>query len=145
VIRAIDDGLEHEEWLISLATYLASKPPAEWVDTDSEHFQVQLALMSRKFRSLEVMAVTAAAPSDGATLVRVAVTQQGAIEQERVVSVRSDERQVLALLRMRIMDAVESVSTQVSREILIAALALVTEHLLVEAERDAAPALEEGS
>jgi len=143
VIRAMDDGLEHEEWLVSIATYLASKPPAEWVDTDSEQFQLQLALVSRKFRSLEAMAIAGAAPSDGATLVRVAVTQQGAIEQERVVSVRSDEQQMLALLRLRVMDAVESVSPEVSRETLIAALALVTEHLLIEAERESAPALEE--
>jgi hypothetical protein len=143
VIRAIDDGAEHEEWLVSLATYLASKPPAEWLDSDSEQFQVQLALVMRKFRSLEVMAVAGAAPADGATLLRVAVTQQGAIEQERVVRVRNDERQMLALLRLRVMDAVGSVSAEVPRETLIAALALVTEHLLIEAERENATALEE--
>jgi hypothetical protein len=143
VIRAVDDAVEHEEWLVSLATYLSSKPPAEWVDTDVEHFQVQLALLCRKFRSLEAMAVAEAAPADGTTLLRIAVTQQGAIEQERVVSVRSDERQVLALLRLRVMDAVESVSAEVSRETLIAALALVTEHLLVEAERQSVSVLEE--
>jgi hypothetical protein len=142
VIRAIDDGIELEEWLVSLATYLASKPPAEWVDADVEQFQVQLALVGRKFRSLEVMAVAEAAPSDGTTLLRVAVTQQGALEQERVVAVRYDERQTLALLRMRVMDAVESVSAKVSKETLIAALALVTEHLLLEVEREGAPALE---
>jgi hypothetical protein len=143
VMRATDVSLDHEEWIVSLGTYLASKPPAEWTDRDQEQFDVQLAITGRKFRSLEAMALASVTPMDGTTLLRVAVAQQGAIEQERVVAVRSDEMSILALLRMRLMETVESVSTEVSRDAVIAALALVTEHLLVGAERDAASVLKE--
>jgi hypothetical protein len=134
LVRATDEGLEHEEWLVSLATYLASKPPSEWSDRDQDQFNVQLAVVARRFRSLEAMALAEAGPDGGTRLVRVAVARQGAIEQEGVVAVRENEMQLLAILRDRIMATVDDVSEKVSRDTVVAALALVTEHLLADAE-----------
>jgi len=134
LVRVTDDGLEREEWLVSLATHLASKPPTEWVDRDHDQFNVQLALVSRRFRSIEVMTIAEGTPEDGTKFVRVAVARQGAVEQESVVAVRDNDMQLLALLRAEIMDTIKNVSSEVSRDTVVAALALVTEHLLVDGE-----------
>jgi hypothetical protein len=136
LVRANDEGLEQEDWLVSLATYLASKPPAEWADRDQDQFNVQLAVVSRRFRSLEAMALAEAAPDNGTRLVRVAVARQGGVEQESVVAVRENEMQLLAILRERIMATVEDVSDKVPRDTVVAALALVTEQFLAGAEGD---------
>jgi hypothetical protein len=138
LVRVTDDELEHEEWLVSLVTYLASKPPTEWIDRDHDQFNVQLALVTRRFRSIEVMAIAESAPEDGTELVRVAVARQGGVEQESVVAVRDNDMQLLALLRERIMATVQGVSPEVSRDTVVAALALVTEHLLAEGESERA-------
>jgi hypothetical protein len=132
LVRASDEKLEHEEWIVSLASYLASKPPTEWIDRDRDQFNVQLALVSRRFRSLEVMAMTENSREPGMELVRIAVARQGSVEQESVVTVRDNDMQRLALLRERIMAAVEEVAAEVSRDTVVAALALVTERLLAD-------------
>ena len=59
-------------------------------------------------------------------------------EQESVVAVRENDMQLLALLRAEIMETVEKVSPEVSRDTLVAALALVTERLLADGESERA-------
>jgi hypothetical protein len=134
LVRADDETLEHEEWIVSLATYLASRPPGEWFDRDREQFNLQLGVVSRRFRSLEAMAIAESAADGGTRLVRIAVATQGSIEQESVVAIREDDMQLLALLKERILGTVHRVSPDVSRDTIVAALALVTERLLSEDE-----------
>jgi len=141
--RAIDEALEHEDWLISLATLLAAKPPAEWIDRDYDHFRVQLAVVARRFRSLEVMASATAVPQEGTNVIRVAVARPGAIEQESVVAIRQEEAELIALLRERVMAAVYGAARSVPRDTVVAALALVTERLLADGVGEEMPAPEE--
>jgi hypothetical protein len=140
LVRASDEGLDHDDWLVSLATYLAAKPPGEWIDRDQDQFNVQLALVSRRFRSLEVMALADAAPEDGTRLVRVAVAQRGGIEQESVVVIREAEVPSVSRLQARIRAVVEKHYGKMPRDAIVAALALVTERLLSDQERAAAEA-----
>jgi hypothetical protein len=130
LVRATDERMDQEEWFAALATYVGSKPPSEWSDRDQDQFKVQLAIVARRFRSLEAMTLAESLPNGGTRLVRVAVARQGAIEQESVVAVREEEMQFLALLKERIMTTLNDVSKAVSRDSVIAALALVTEQLL---------------
>ena len=132
IARAEDQGLEHEEWVVSLATQLASKPPAEWADRDYDELGVQLAIVARRFRSLEVMTALSAIPQEGTSFVRVAVGRAGAVEQESVVAMRENEAELLAALRESIMGAVRQAAPNASRDTVVAALALVTERLLVD-------------
>jgi hypothetical protein len=134
LVRVSDEALEHEEWIVSIGSFLASKPPTEWIDRDRDQFGVQLALVSRRFRSLEIMAVAEESNEPGTELLRVAVARQGGVEQETVVVVRDNDTRGLVLLKERIMDAVEGISGQVSRDTVVAALALITEQILADGE-----------
>jgi hypothetical protein len=133
LLRAAEESLGPEEWLVSLATYLASKPPGDWSDKDQDHFNIQLALAARRFTSLEAMALAEEAPQDGTSLVRVAVARQGAIERETVVAVRDNDLKALTKLRTRIEKTVNSAGKGLPRDAIVAALALTTEQLLAEA------------
>jgi hypothetical protein len=132
LVRASDEGLDQDEWLVSLATHLTSKPPAVWIDRDRDQFGVELALVVRRFRSIEAIAVSDTGDGENsAEFVRVAVTRKGSTEHEAVVVVSNEEIQFVEQLRARIMAAVDAVPADISRNNLIAALALATEDLLV--------------
>ena len=49
LIRAGDDALDCESWLVSMGTLLVGKPPDGWHDCDVEQLRVALGFMSRKF------------------------------------------------------------------------------------------------
>jgi hypothetical protein len=132
VTRSMDEALDHDEWVVSLATQLAAKPPADWVDRDYDQFGVQLAVVGRRFRSFEVMASPAVSQQAGASLVRVAVARIGAVEQEALVSIRQSETGLVERLVERIMATVQSEVPNVSRDTVVAALALLTERMLAE-------------
>ena len=133
VVRAADASLEYEDWLVSLATQLASKPPAEWVDGDEERFQVQLALVARRFRSMESVAFDAG-PGAKKNVLRLSVTRGGQVEREQVVTVRDSEAADIEALRDAVLASIKSTTTSPSPEATLAALALAAEQLLGEAE-----------
>jgi hypothetical protein len=132
LVRVSDEALDQDDWLISLATHLASKPPAEWVDRDRDQFGVQLALVVRRFRSIEAIAMTEADSDGEVGLIRLAVARRGAVEQEAVVAVRSEEMHGVDQLREAIMTAITAAG--IPRSSVIAALAMATEGLLVNEE-----------
>ena len=118
---------------MSLATQLASKPPAEWVDGDEERFQVQLALLARRFRSMELVAFEAT-PGADKNVMRLSVMRGGQAEREQVVTVRLSEATAIEALRDKILASIKGTTTSSSPEATLAALALATDHLLGESE-----------
>jgi hypothetical protein len=86
------------------------------------------------------MALAEGAPQHGTWLVRVAVARQGAVEQESVVAVREADMDALSKLRSRIEKAVNGAAVNLSRDAIVAALALTTEQLLAEADVGQTPA-----
>ena len=85
VIRAGDDLLDAEEMQISLLAHLTGKPPGEWVDADEDLFEVSMAQVARRFRDTEALAVVSNDMNGDLSLIRLAVTQRGQAEQERVL------------------------------------------------------------
>ncbi len=108
LIRTADDSLANEEWLVSVATYLATKPPARWNDTDIEAMQAKLARLVSKFRAVESLAIQLDRSGvEGQSLVRLSITQPNRPELERVIAIPDDsvhlverlEEAILALIR----------------------------------------------
>ena len=121
LLRASDDALPDEEWLVSIATHLATKPPPKWNDQDCEHMRVTLAKIGRKFRSIEPLAIEMGHSSDSAhDLMRLSITRPEVPELERLISVRHSDLAQVRELEKRLLEALGAAP---STEIVLAALA----------------------
>lgn len=127
VLRASNGMLEPDDLMVSLLTQIANKPPAEWADADEDQFQVSLAQVARRFRSMEALVVSMAENSDDEPLLRLAVARRGQAERERVLALRAgDERQIEAV-RARVRTAL---GDDEPPDRVLAALALIAEDFL---------------
>lgn len=94
VFRATDSALEDSGWLEGVAALLGERPTTTWTDHDRAKFEVNLAVVARKFRHFEALAFelerSGTAILDGdATALRFSVTTPRAEEIERVVRIPS--------------------------------------------------------
>src|SRR5262249_24069459 len=139
LIRAADDTLDNQSWLVPVATLLGGKPPEVWLDADVERSRINLQMVARRFKTLERMLyheISRAMPPH-ARLVRMAVTRPGAPEHDSLVAVhREDEATVSALVR----DLEERLGSQPT-DLVLAALADIATSLI--AGRDADSSREE--
>ena len=53
LIRVCDEGLDFREWVEAIGTYIVTKPPASWNDSDKAHFEMNLSELARKFHHFE--------------------------------------------------------------------------------------------
>ncbi len=107
LMRAGDNGLAPEEWIVSVATYLATKPPVRWNDTDFEGMQAKLARLVPKFRALESLAVQINRTGDGPhNLIRLSITQPHQTEIEKVVAIPESDLDLVRDLQAAILRAV---------------------------------------
>ena len=133
LLRASDTVLDHQDWIVSLATHLVQKPPSAWRDVDEQQFSLQLLILGRRLRSIE--ALTLATGSDALPVLRVSVAGAGTQERERVVDLRPDNQGAVEAARMRFVEvAREILSRESSLDIAIGAIGLVAQELLAEAD-----------
>ena len=143
LVRAGDDRLDVDGWTVSVATFLGGRPPESWSDPDLQRMSVALALIVRKFGALEAafMEHQQAGMPEGSLAVRVAITEAGQAEAERVVLVRKDDRGQVDAIAQRLLEAVQSERADASRETIVASMAKVVRQLVEEMDQelDAAP------
>ena len=135
VLRATDDALEPDDYLISLLTHLADKPPHDWSDADEERFDARLAEAAHRFHTAESLAVEARA-TKGAPLLRLAVARPGRPETARVLPVPRGSRNRIAAAADCMLRATDG---SLTRDEALTALAVAAERLL-EPDRKAPPA-----
>lgn len=131
LIRVLSEQLSDTEWLESVATVLAGKPPKNWHDMDFDQAQVSLADIRRRFDNVEALhlAETDVALSSGTALIRVCIAQTGTSEHERIVSVRQSERLALEELCRQLRTTIGRDKT-LRPDTLLAGLAIVTRDLI---------------
>jgi hypothetical protein len=98
-LRLMDNGLAETEWLESLGSHLAFKPPSKWHDAEEEVFTVELAQLAMRFRRVESIMFAQNGSSKDAIGVRLAITQANGIEHEQVVHFSPDEEPQLRKLQ----------------------------------------------
>ena len=98
-LRLMDDNLPESEWLESLGSYLALKPPSKWHDPEEDMFNVELTQVATRFRRVESIVFTANGSSKSGGGVRLAITQANGIEHEQVVHFGVDEERQLRELQ----------------------------------------------
>jgi hypothetical protein len=134
LIRAGDEDLARDEWIVSVGTLLGGKPPESWHDRDIDQMRLTLGLVCRRFASLESMLIgpgTTPTPNDP-PLLRVTVTQPGQLEQERVVPLRYADEALVASICTQIRAVADSAAASLPREAIVAALGLVARDIIAE-------------
>ncbi len=96
LIQVCSGGHDFTSWIEAIATYLAKKPPASWVDADKAQFEINLSELARKFRHFEAVSYEKRehTESSAGEPIRVGITTPNQHEQERVVTLTptADER-----------------------------------------------------
>jgi hypothetical protein len=134
LLRASDEELGRDEWLVSLGTLLGNKPPESWHDRDIEQMRLALGLVCRRFASLESMVIgPATTPTpENPPLLRVTVTQPGQLEQERVVPLRPADEALVNSVCNQLRAIADSATASLPREAIVAALGLVARDIIAE-------------
>lgn len=137
VFRATDTVLEDSAWLEGIAALLGERPTTTWTDHDRVKFEVNLAIVARKFRHFEVLAFelerSGTAILDGdATALRFAVTTPMAEEIERVVRIPSQMKGRVQDAQTRIRQVLADMDFLRDNDLSVAILADFSRQLLVE-------------
>lgn len=137
IVRATDTVLEDSGWLEGLAALLGERPASTWTDHDRAKFEVNLAVVARKFRHFEVLAFelerSGAAILDGdVTALRFAVTTPRAEEIERVVRIPSQMKARVQDAQIRIRQVLTEMDFIGDNDLSVAILADFSRQLLVE-------------
>jgi hypothetical protein len=92
-LRLMDDNLPESDWLESLGSYLALKPPSKWHDAEEDAFNSELAQCSTRFHRVESIVFAGGKSPKNSVGVRLAITQANGVEHEQVVHFSADEEQ----------------------------------------------------
>jgi hypothetical protein len=89
--RLCDSALSETDWIESIGSHLALKPPSRWHDAEEEMFNSELAQFAVRFERVESIAFGNGKPSEDAIGVRFSVTYSDGAEHEQVVHFSADE------------------------------------------------------
>ncbi len=84
-LRLRDDSLPESDWLESVGSYLALKPPSKWHDAEDDLFSSELAQLAATFHRVESIVFAGGKSPMNAVGVRLAITQANGVEYEQVV------------------------------------------------------------
>ena len=94
-LRLMDDSLPESDWLESVASYLALKPPSTWHDVEEEVFSYELSQYAAKFHRVESIAFARGKAPQNSVGVRLAITQADGVEHDQVVHYAANEEEQL--------------------------------------------------
>lgn len=94
-LRLMDDSLPESDWLESVASYLALKPPSKWHDAEEGVFSYELSQHAARFHRVESVAFAGGKLPKNAVGVRLAITQADGVEHEQVVYYAPNEEDQL--------------------------------------------------
>jgi len=96
----LDDNLPETEWLESLGSYLALKPPSKWHDAEEDLFSPRTRpSWQHGFIVWKVLFLFTAKPPKDGVGIRLAITQANGTEHEQVIHVAAGEEQKLQVLQ----------------------------------------------
>jgi hypothetical protein len=92
-LRLLDDTLPEAQWLESVGSHLALKPPSKWHDAEEDLFNQELAEIATRFHRVESIVFAHGQPSKHGIAIRLAITQANGVEHEQVIHFTADEEQ----------------------------------------------------
>lgn len=100
--RLFDEGLGEADWINSVGSVLALRPPDKWKDEDEDTFNRELETSAGRFKRAESTAFPHAKDGKSAQGLRVAITQADGTERQEVIHFDKDEENLLKQLQDQI-------------------------------------------
>lgn len=101
-LRLMDDDLPESDWLESLGSYLALKPPSKWHDAEDDLFSSELGQLATKFHRVESIVFASCKSPRNSVGLRLAITKANGIEHEQVIHFTVDEEDKMRGLQTQI-------------------------------------------
>ena len=100
--RLSDKNLSETKWIESVASFIASKPPSYWVDSDESTFQNKLAEFAERFKHVESIYFGTIGIPEGSNGIRLSITRTDGSEHAEVMYPRPEEEKELADIQKQI-------------------------------------------
>ena len=101
-LRLADRGLDDDQWVESLGSFLCSKPPSKWIDHDLSQFEDELHRCARQFFRVESTLFDQESEPAGSQAMRVSITCQDGSEVDKVVRLNDGELKKVTALEEKI-------------------------------------------
>lgn len=138
LVQVCSGGHDFNSWLEAIATYLAKKPPASWLDVDKAQFESNLAQLARKFRHFEAVSYEKLKHTESSTgePIRVGITAPKKTEQERVVILTPSVEDAADQIEREIEPIFNKFDVDGNTEFRLAVLARMTQKLMQEPDNE---------
>ena len=135
LIRICDRGLDFNSWLEAIATFVVTKPPASWIDTDKAQFEINLSQLARKFRHFKAVFYEKLqhAESSGETI-RIGITRRNQPEQEWVVTLPINAEEQVSEIEAVIKQAFDEFNVDDNPDLRSAILARISQEWMQQQE-----------
>jgi hypothetical protein len=101
--RIADNSLPGTDWLESVGSFLALRPPSRWKDEDEDTFDRELSNLGGRFKRVESAAFSNAKNgSKISTGLRIAVTRADGSERQEVIHFDAEEQTKVKVLQEQI-------------------------------------------
>ena len=128
--RLSDKNLPETKWIESVASFIASKPPSYWIDSDEHTFHHELTALAERFQHVESIHFGMGDIPEGSEGIRLSITHADGSERAEVVYLRPEAEKQLA----DIQEQIQSLLTKHGRLGLAAVSRAVWEELNQAAE-----------
>lgn len=141
LMRALDESMPRDEWIVNLATLFANKPPEHWADSDRAVFDTELAIVQRSFAEMEALVLaTEELPEfedrdSGERVLRVSVSELGTPRRERVVTLSAHDARAADRLRDEIQERLAEYRSELTADAQLAILSAMAAQLMTELDR----------
>jgi hypothetical protein len=103
-LRLMDDALSEPDWLESIGSHLALKPPSKWHDAEEDLFNSELAYIAALFKRVESLVFNGKEAGRTEKAIRLAVTLATGVEHQQVIHFSAEEEQQMTALQKRFAD-----------------------------------------
>lgn len=100
-LRLMDDALSESDWLESIGSHLALKPPSKWHDAEEDLFNSELANIAALFKRVESLIFSGKGARHNEKAIRLAVTLANGVEHQQVIHFSEEEEQRMNTLQRR--------------------------------------------
>jgi hypothetical protein len=100
-LRIIDDVLSEPDWLESIGSHLALKPPSKWHDAEEDLFNSELVHIAALFKRVESLVFSDKHTGPTQKAIRLAVTLATGVEHQQIIHFSTEEEQKMTALQQR--------------------------------------------
>jgi hypothetical protein len=135
VLHLADQQLDGVAWIEAIATMIAGKAPASWLDNDRARYEVVLSELVRNFRHIEALVFELSRhdpdrlPSD---IIRIGVTDPHSKDLEAVVTVEAADGMRVTDAVIAVESVLEHLNLELNPDLALAVLAKVSRRFLAE-------------